>query len=189
MTTTLSRMSAPVLVLSSSIGFGFVMALVAVVGLILLRQTPVQTTPPPAPPSESQTNVLESGKTYTISREGRWLRSVYEPEKPKGQQCDVTTVTSRDQASPFLFEKDGDAYIIKGDCDADGNWTSYMSEDGSDLLQIRERDDDKVKRQRWTVECLRDSGCTVQNNKNSKYLTLGPGVSSQRGRVTLTRIA
>jgi hypothetical protein len=104
------------------------------------------------------------------SKDGTYLTVVYDPNKPSGTQCDMTVkgTTEASKATPFKFEKKKSLWIISVDCDKDGKWTSFLSEDPADLIQTREKDKAKVKRQRWRIKCTAGRKCVLKNKLTSK---------------------
>ena len=99
---------------------------------------------------------------------GKYLTIKYDGTKPAGSQCDMTVDGTKDKskATPFKFEQKGTAWIVSVDCDHDGKWTSFLSEDPADLIQPKEKDKTKVKRQRWSIKCT-GGKCTLKNKQTS----------------------
>ena len=113
-----------------------------------------------------------SGKTYSMKSGTTYLTTIYDSTKPAGSQCDLTSTgtTNKTEATPFKFTKKGTEWIISVDCDKDGKWTSFLSENPTDLIQIKEKNASKVKRQRWVITCKTKKNCSLKNVATSKYL-------------------
>jgi hypothetical protein len=139
--------------------------LIGVVGIVLVARHRSTTGDPPAVPSPPVE--IKDGSTYTISRDGVYIKQDFDTSRGKGEMCDATTTTSTSDAAPFKFTKYGaNHWIMATDCDGDGNWTSFLN--GSNDL-IRARDKDVPHRQQWHVTCYPD-GCEFKNRKSGTYL-------------------
>lgn len=121
-------------------------------------------------------SIAPSSRKVIKSKSGVYLQTIYDPTKPSGSQCDLsaTGAMKKTKASPFLFEEQGrQGWIIKTDCDKDGKWTSFLSEDPADLIQIKEKDSSKKARQLWDLSCVNGKNvCYLKNKQTSRYLAI-----------------
>ena len=137
--------------------------------------------------SMGSASIAPSSRKVIKSKSGVYLQTIYDPTKPSGSQCDLSSMgtTKKTKASPFLFEKQGrQGWIIKTDCDNDGKWTSFLSEDPADLIQIKEKDSSKKARQLWDLSCVNGKNvCYLKNKQTSRYLAMS-GTSGTKATTT-----
>ena len=156
-----------VLLLIPLSGMLFIALALAIV-LIIRHHTSEDDTPPPTTPTTTEPTpvTIKDGDTYTISKDGTYIKQDFDKTRDKGKMCDAVSTTSKDQAAPFKFTKDGEFWNVATDCDGDGNWTSFLN-GSSDLIAARDKD--TPKRQQWTLFCD-TGGCAFQNRHKSMYL-------------------
>lgn len=96
----------------------------------------------------------------------RYVGSSYDP-KNVNNMCTALLVAKNQSKLPIIPTKSGNAWSLKVDCDGDGNFTSYLTDVASDVLQKKSSQANKT----WTSHCT-GGQCTFQSTKNKKYLAL-----------------
>lgn len=118
-------------------------------------------------PSGGNTNFkITNGGQYHFKNGDNYLATVLHAEvkSGKGDKCDAVLGPKGDKA-PVTFSETNGTYMLKMDCDKDGESNSWLTDAADDVFQP----DRGSGNRSWTAQCSGNQ-CSFQSTKNKKYL-------------------